>query len=151
LQAFYMLPFLLSHRYGTPSYEQSGLDLVFRENVVVLSAFRPIWPDLHLSALSAGLHPALGALLDTRPVGGRAQLEAHRAQRSLADRRPGVAVPVLHRQWQPAQLLRIAAGAVCPIAGGLWVTRRRAEREAAGKVSGPGWTKGIAGAAVFYG
>jgi 4-amino-4-deoxy-L-arabinose transferase-like glycosyltransferase len=32
--AFYMVPFLLSHLYGTPNYEQSGLGLVLRENVV---------------------------------------------------------------------------------------------------------------------
>ncbi|MDF2397284.1 phospholipid carrier-dependent glycosyltransferase [Pseudomonas sp. 3MA1] len=30
----YMVPFLLSHLYGTPTYGQSGLGLVFRENVV---------------------------------------------------------------------------------------------------------------------
>lgn len=32
--AFYMTPFVLSHFYGAPTYEQSGLGLVLRENVV---------------------------------------------------------------------------------------------------------------------
>ena len=32
--AFYMTPFVLSHFYGAPNYEQSGLGLVLRENVV---------------------------------------------------------------------------------------------------------------------
>ncbi|WP_460090858.1 ArnT family glycosyltransferase [Pseudomonas sp. S2_E02] len=32
--AFYGLPFLLSHIYGSPDYRQSGLELVLRENVV---------------------------------------------------------------------------------------------------------------------
>jgi len=31
---FYMVPFVLSHLYGAPSYGESGLSLVFRENVV---------------------------------------------------------------------------------------------------------------------
>ncbi|WP_374443380.1 ArnT family glycosyltransferase [Pseudomonas panipatensis] len=35
----YMIPFLLSHLYGAPSYGESGLALVFRENVVRF--FRP--------------------------------------------------------------------------------------------------------------
>lgn len=35
----YALPFLLSHRYAEPNYAQSGLGLVFRENVVRF--FRP--------------------------------------------------------------------------------------------------------------
>ncbi len=29
-----MTPFVLSHFYGAPNYEQSGLGLVLRENVV---------------------------------------------------------------------------------------------------------------------
>lgn len=31
---FYMVPFVLSHLYGAPTYGESGLSLVFRENVV---------------------------------------------------------------------------------------------------------------------
>ncbi|MEE3509747.1 dolichyl-phosphate-mannose--protein mannosyltransferase, partial [Pseudomonas sp. 10C3] len=32
--ALYIVAFLLSHLFGTPSYAESGLGLVFRENVV---------------------------------------------------------------------------------------------------------------------
>ncbi|KAA0945516.1 MULTISPECIES: glycosyltransferase family 39 protein [unclassified Pseudomonas] len=32
--AFYAIPFMLSHLYGAPTYGESGLQLVFRENVV---------------------------------------------------------------------------------------------------------------------
>jgi hypothetical protein len=32
--AFYAIPFVLSHLYGAPTYGESGLELVFRENVV---------------------------------------------------------------------------------------------------------------------
>jgi len=45
--ALYMVPFALSHGYGEPTYGESGLALVFRENVVrffqPFDQFGPVW------------------------------------------------------------------------------------------------------------
>ncbi len=148
--AFYMLPFLLSHRYGTPTYEQSGLDLVFRENVVrffhPFDQFGPIYTYLlYLPVYTLpwapcwilGLWVAVRSWKHTEPnvrwlIGGLGLLFLFFT--ASGSRRSYYVLPLVPF----AQLL-----------AAWWVTRRMAEREAAGKVSGPGWTKGIAGAAVF--
>ena len=148
--AFYMLPFLLSHRYGTPSYGQSGLDLVFRENVVrffqPFDQFGPIYTYLiYLPVYTLpwapcwilGLWVAVRSWKHTEPnvrwlIGGLGLLFLFFT--ASGSRRSYYVLPLVPF----AQLL-----------AAWWVTRRMAEREAAGKVSGPGWTKGIAGAAVF--
>ncbi|MGE8153251.1 ArnT family glycosyltransferase [Pseudomonas vancouverensis] len=146
----YMVPFMLSHRYGAPTYGESGLGLVFKENVVrFFKPFDNIGPIytylLYLPVYTLPWAPCwlLGLWLAVRNwkhtdpnvrwlIWGLGLLFLFFT--ASGSRRSYYVLPLVPF----AQLL-----------GAWWVTRRLAERRAAGKVSGPGWAKGIAAAAAF--
>lgn len=147
--ALYMVPFMLSHLYGTPSYAESGLGLVFRENVVrffhpfdnigpiyTYLLYLPIYTLPWAPCWILGLWLALRNWKQIEPntrwlIWGLGLLFVFFT--ASGSRRSYYVLPLVPF----AQLL-----------SAWWVTRHMAERRAAGKISGPGWTKGIAAAAV---
>ncbi|MGE8064480.1 ArnT family glycosyltransferase [Pseudomonas sp. NPDC089569] len=146
----YMVPFMLSHRYGTPTFGSNGLDLVFRENVVrffqpfdnigpiyTYLLYLPIYTLPWAPCWILGLWVAVRNWKHTEPnvrwlIGGLGLLFLFFT--ASGSRRSYYVLPLVPF----AQLL-----------AAWWVTRRMAAREAAGKASGPGWARGIAGAAAF--
>ncbi|MGO4313962.1 ArnT family glycosyltransferase [Pseudomonas sp. KB_15] len=144
----YMLPFMLSHRYGAPTYGPSGLGLVFQENVVrffkpfdnigpiyTYLLYLPVYTLPWAPCWMLGLWVALRSWKHTEPnvrwlIRGLGLLFLFFT--ASGSRRSYYVLPLVPF----AQLL-----------AAWWVTRRMAARQAAGNVSGPGWAKGIAGAA----
>lgn len=132
--AFYMTPFVLSHFYGAPTYEQSGLGLVLRENVVrffqPFDQFGPIytyliylpvytlpWAPCWLIALWVAARNWKHIEPDTRwLIQGLALLTLFFA--ASGSRRSYYVLPLVPF----AQLL-----------GAWWVTRRLAERNSEGR------------------
>jgi 4-amino-4-deoxy-L-arabinose transferase-like glycosyltransferase len=146
----YMVPFILSHLYGAPTYGPSGLGLVFRENVVrffqPFDQFGPIYTYLiYLPVYTLpwapfwilGLWVAVRNWRQTEPntrwlIWGLGLLFLFFT--ASGSRRSYYVLPLVPF----AQLL-----------AAWWVTRRIEEKRAAGKVSGPGWWKGFGAAAAL--
>ncbi|WP_433740960.1 ArnT family glycosyltransferase [Pseudomonas putida] len=144
----YMVPFMLSHRFGAPAFGESGLSLVFRENVVrffhpfdnigpiyTYLLYLPVYTLPWAPCWILGLWVAVRNWKHTDPnirwlIWGLTLLFLFFT--ASGSRRSYYVLPLVPF----AQLL-----------AAWWVTRRMTERKAAGKVSGPGWTKGIAAAA----
>lgn len=147
--ALYMAPFVLSHWYGEPTYGESGLALVLRENVVrffhPFDQFGPVW--LYVAYLPiytlpwapcwlAGLWLALRNWKHTEPnlrwlILGLGLLFLFFT--ACGSRRSYYVLPLVPF----AQLL-----------GAWWLNRRLALRQAAGTPSDRCWAKGIGAAAV---
>jgi 4-amino-4-deoxy-L-arabinose transferase-like glycosyltransferase len=148
--AVYITPFVLSHIYGAPTYGESGLGLVFRENVVrffepfdhigpiytyliYLPVYTLPWAPCWILALWVALRHWKQTEPNTRwLVWGLGLLFLFFT--ASGSRRSYYVLPLVPF----AQLL-----------AAWWVTRRMAERQAAGKISGPGWTKGFAATSVL--
>jgi hypothetical protein len=138
--AVYATPFVLSHVRCTDLWRERPGPGVPGKRGALLRPVRPHGPDLHLPHLPAGLHPALGTVLAARPVAGGAALAPDAAQCALAGVGPGPVVCVLYRQWQPAQLLRVATGAVRAVVGRVVAERTAGEQNR----QRPRWQKGFA-------
>ncbi|WP_370590421.1 ArnT family glycosyltransferase [Pseudomonas gingeri] len=146
----YAVPFVLSHFYGSPTYGESGLALVFKENVVrffdPFDHMEPIYTYLiYLPAYTLPWAPCwvLGLWLALRQwkqiepntrwlVWGLGLLFVFFT--ASGSRRSYYVLPLVPF----AQLL-----------AAWWVTRRMAEKRTAGKISGPGWAKGFGVSAGF--
>ena len=145
----YMVPFVLSHFYGSPTYHESGLDLVFRENVVrffhPFDNFGPIYLYFfYLPVYTLPWAPCwiLGLWLAVR---NWRQVEPNTRWLIM-----GLGLLFLfftacgsRRSYYVLPLVPFAQ-----LLAAWWVTRRIAEKRAAGKVSGPGWQRGFAMAAA---
>jgi 4-amino-4-deoxy-L-arabinose transferase-like glycosyltransferase len=141
---FYMLPFVLSHLYGAPTYGESGLGLVFRENVVrffqpfdnigpiyTYLVYLPVYTLPWAPCWILGLWVALRHWRQVEPntrwlVWGLGLLFLFFTV--CGSRRSYYGLPLVPF----AQLL-----------AAWWVTRRIAEKRAAGKVSTQGWKIGF--------
>ncbi|WP_397451053.1 ArnT family glycosyltransferase [Pseudomonas sp. NA-150] len=144
----YMVPFILSHLYGSPTYRESGLDLVFRENVVrffhPFDNLGPIYTYiLYLPIYTLPWAPCwiLGLWVAVR---NWRQIEPNTRWLIM-----GLGLLFLfftasgsRRSYYVLPLVPFAQ-----LLAAWWVTRRLAEQRAAGKVSGPGWKRGFAAAA----
>ncbi|WP_223484273.1 ArnT family glycosyltransferase [Pseudomonas sp. A-RE-19] len=142
--AFYMTPFVLSHVYGAPTYGESGLGLVLRENVVrffqpfdnigpiytyllYLPVYTLPWTPFWLLALWCALRNWRIIEPDTRwLIWGLGLLMLFFT--ASGSRRSYYVLPLVPF----AQLL-----------GAWWVTRRMAERKAPGRFGGRGWKIGF--------
>jgi len=142
--AFYAIPFVLSRLYGAPTYGESGLELVFRENVVrffdPFDHMGPIYTYLiYLPAYTLpwapfwilGLWLAVRHWRKTEPntrwlVWGLGLLFVFFT--ASGSRRSYYVLPLVPF----AQLL-----------AAWWVSERIAQRRASGKISGPGWKWGF--------
>lgn len=147
--AFYALPFVLSHLYGAPTYGESGLELVFRENVVrffdpfdhkgpiyTYLIYLPVYTLPWAPCWILGLWLALRHWRQTEPntrwlVWGLGLLFVFFS--ASGSRRSYYVLPLVPF----AQLL-----------AAWWVSERIAHKRAAGKISGPGWRRGFIGAAL---
>ncbi|NWA28227.1 glycosyltransferase family 39 protein [Pseudomonas gingeri] len=146
----YSIPFVLSHFYGSPTYGESGLELVFKENVVrffnpfdhmgpiytyliYLPAYTLPWAPFWILGLWVALRQWKKIEPNTRwLVWGLGLLFLFFTL--SGSRRSYYVLPLVPF----AQLL-----------AAWWVTRRLEEKRAAGKVAGPGWSKGFAAAALL--
>ncbi len=147
--AIYAVPFALAHWYGTPTYSESGLGLVFRENVVryfkPFDNFGPIYTYLiYLPVYTLPWTPCwiLGLVLalrhwkQTEPnvrwlIWGLGLLFLFFT--ASGSRRSYYVLPLVPF----AQLL-----------GAWWLNQHLAARRAVGKASEQHWRRGIAAAAV---
>jgi len=148
--SIYAVPFVLTHMYGAPTYSESGLGLVFRENVVrffkPFDNFGPIYTYLvYLPVYTLPWAPCwiLGLVLAlknwkiTAPnvrwlIWGLALLFAFFT--ASGSRRSYYVLPLVPF----AQLL-----------GAWWLDQHLTRRHAAGKSSERHWQRGIAAAAVI--
>ena len=146
----YMVPFVLSHLYGSPTYGESGLGLVFRENVVrffqpfdhmgpiyLYLAYLPIYTLPWAPCWILGLWVAVRNWKQIEPntrwlIWGLGLLFAFFT--ASGSRRSYYVLPLVPF----AQLL-----------AAWWITERMARKRAAGQASGQGWARGIGAAAVF--
>jgi 4-amino-4-deoxy-L-arabinose transferase-like glycosyltransferase len=147
---FYMLPFVLSHLYGAPTYGESGLGLVFRENVVrffqpfdnigpiyTYLVYLPVYTLPWAPCWILGLWVALRHWRQIEPntrwlVWGLGLLFLFFTV--SGSRRSYYVLPLVPF----AQLL-----------AAWWVTRRMAEKRAVGKVGTRGWKIGFGVATVL--
>lgn len=132
--AFYMTPFVLSHFYGAPNYEQSGLGLVLRENVVrffqPFDQFGPIYT--YLIYLPVYTLPWAPCWLIALWVAARNWKHIEPDTRWLIQ---GLALLMLfftasgsRRSYYVLPLVPLAQ-----LLGAWWVTRRLAERNSEGR------------------
>lgn len=147
---FYVVPFVLSHLYGEPTYRQSGLSLVFQENFVrffhpfdnlgpiyTYLAYLPIYTLPWAPCWVLGLWVAARNWKQTEPntrwlIMGLGLLFLFFT--ASGSRRSYYVLPLVPF----AQLI-----------GAWWVTRYMAQKRAAGKISGPGWARGFGITAVL--
>ncbi|UUQ65131.1 glycosyltransferase family 39 protein [Pseudomonas fuscovaginae UPB0736] len=146
----YALPFVLSNLYGAPNYNESGLALVFRENVVrffdPFDHMGPIYTYLiYLPAYTLPWAPCwlLGLWLALRQW-PRIEPNTRWLIWSLGLLFAFFTASGSRRSYYVLPLVPFAQ-----LLAAWWVTRHMAEKRAAGKPSGPGWTKGFAGAAAL--
>ncbi|MDE1169520.1 MAG: glycosyltransferase family 39 protein [Pseudomonas sp.] len=148
--AVYALPFVLSHAYGAPTYGESGLALVFRENVVrffqpfdnigpiytyllYLPVYTLPWAPFWVLALWVAVRHWKHTEANTRwLISGLGLLFAFFT--ASGSRRSYYVLPLVPF----AQLL-----------GAWWITRYIAARRAADKVSGPGWVSSFGAMAAL--
>lgn len=146
---FYMVPFVLSHLYGAPSYGESGLSLVFRENVVrFFNPFDHVGPIytylIYLPAYTLPWAPCwvLGLWLAAR----------HWRQLQPNERWLVWALGLLflfftasgsRRSYYVLPLVPFAQ-----LLGAWWLNRRLQLRQAAGKPGSRGWSLGFSCAAL---
>ncbi len=146
---FYMVPFVLSHLYGAPSYGESGLSLVFRENVVrFFNPFDHVGPIytylIYLPAYTLPWAPCwiLGLWLAAR----------HWRQLQPNERWLVWALGLLflfftasgsRRSYYVLPLVPFAQ-----LLGAWWLNRRLQLRQAAGKPVSRGWPLGFSCAAL---
>jgi len=141
---FYMVPFVLSHIYGAPTYGASGLGLVFRENVV-----RFFQPFDHIGPIYTYLIYLPVYSLPWAPCWILALWVAVRQWRHIEPNARwliwGLGLLFLfftasgsRRSYYVLPLVPFAQ-----LLAAWWVTRRMAEKQAVGKTSGRGWKIGF--------
>lgn len=145
---FYTVPFILSHFYATATFTQSGLGLVFRENVVrFFQPFDNIGPIYtYLVYLPIYTLPWAPCWILGLWVAARNWRQIEPNTRWLI---MGLGLLFLfftasgsRRSYYVLPLVPFAQ-----LLAAWWVTRYMAEKRAAGKISGPGWTRGFGVAA----
>ena len=146
----YAVPFVLSHYYGEPTYGESGLGLVFRENVVrFFHPFDNIGPVyLYLLYLPAYTLPWAPCWVLALWVAARSWKTVEPNARWLI---MGLALLFAfftacgsRRSYYVLPLVPFAQ-----LLGAWWITRYMALRRAADKAVGHGWERSIAAAALL--
>jgi len=148
--ALYSIPFVLSHFYGSPTYGESGLALVFKENVV-----RFFNPFDHMGPIYTYLIYLPAYTLPWAPFWILGLWVAIRQWKKIEPNTRwliwGLGLLFLfftlsgsRRSYYVLPLVPFAQ-----LLAAWWVTRRLEEKRAAGKVAGPGWSKGFAAAALL--
>ncbi|MBV6749923.1 glycosyltransferase family 39 protein [Pseudomonas chlororaphis] len=148
--ALYSIPFVLSHFYGSPTYGESGLALVFKENVV-----RFFNPFDHMGPIYTYLIYLPAYTLPWAPFWILGLWVAIRQWKKIEPNTRwlvwGLGLLFLfftlsgsRRSYYVLPLVPFAQ-----LLAAWWVTRRMEEKRAAGKVAGPGWSKGFAAAALL--